>query len=66
METPFNEFNGLCLAKMACCRVVMVVADDLEVKVLMVGYVGTIIEVEMVSLSGPTYQWFQLCQLFNY
>jgi len=50
VEVSSNEFDGFCLPKMACHGMVMVVVDDLETEVLVVGYV------EAVSLLHPTIQ----------
>ena len=48
-----NEFNGFCLSEVTCHRVVMVVVDDLEVEVLVVGNVQSTFEPKPVSLMAP-------------
>ena len=54
MEVLSNEFDGFCLPEMTCHGVVMVVADDLEMEVLVVRYIEVVLKEEAVSLPHPT------------
>ncbi len=53
VEIPFDEVNGFHLPKVACHRVIMMITDNLEVKVLMVRDVESLF---IISLSAC---WFQ-------
>ena len=57
VEIPLDKVNGFHLPKVACCRVIVMIADNLEVEVLVVGDVETLFVIESVGLPVPANWW---------
>src|SRR5260370_15518617 len=65
VEIPLDEVNGFCLPEVACCRVIVVIVDNLEAEVLMVGDVEMLFVIESVSLSVPANHWCHVIEFLN-
>src|SRR5260370_17828644 len=65
VEILFDEVDGFCLPKVACHRVIMMIMDNLEAKVLMVRDVELLFIIKSVSLPVPANWWCCAIEFLN-
>ena len=65
VEISLDKVDGFHLPKVACHRVIVMIADNLEAEVLMVRDIEMLFIIESVSLPVPANQWCHAIEFLN-